>query len=157
MFEYILNNMNEGLSELFTNFYRKDKMSFFARIFGICKTKPPTDAESWNYSEGKIEVELKRISEISEPGRAVRLDGKGLSNSILLLHGDNGEFYAIMNKCTHKGRRLDPVAGTERIECCSLSKSTFDYTGKVISGPAKESLKMFPLELKGDKIIIWLN
>jgi nitrite reductase/ring-hydroxylating ferredoxin subunit len=139
------------------NIQKGEKMVFFARIFGICKTKPPADALSWRFSDGKIEIESERIPEIALPGQGVRLEGKGLNHGILLFHGDDGKFYAVTNQCTHMGRRLDPVAHTETIQCCSISKSTYDYTGKVISGAAKDPLKMLPVEIKEDKLIIWLH
>ncbi len=130
-------------------------MGFFARIFGICKTRTPGDADSWNYSEGKVEISLERVSEILKPGSAVRLEGKGLPQRILLIHGHDGQFHAFENKCSHMGRRTDPLDGTEKIQCCSVSCSTFDYTGKPVSGPARTPLKKLRVETEERRIFIF--
>jgi nitrite reductase/ring-hydroxylating ferredoxin subunit len=132
-------------------------MGLFARIFGICKSRIPGDPDSWRYSQGEIHAEPERISELSNPGSSVRLEGKGLSQKILLVYGTDGNFYAFENKCTHMGRRLDALGTDKSIQCCSISKSTYDYTGRVVSGPAKGSLKSLPLEMKDGRVIIFLG
>ncbi|MCP4668140.1 MAG: Rieske 2Fe-2S domain-containing protein [Deltaproteobacteria bacterium] len=131
-------------------------MGFFARIFGICKTRPPADGDCWNVSGGNMEIELGRAPELSEKGGAIRLEGRGLPQKVLVIHGVDGEFHAFGNKCTHMGRRIDPLPGTETVRCCSVSKSTFDYTGKVISGTAKEPLKTFAVKTEEGKVTVSL-
>lgn len=130
-------------------------MGIFARIFGICKTEVPKNADSWNYSEGKTEVSPDKIPELGKPGSAVRLEGKGLPQRILLVYGHDGQFHAFENKCTHMGRRIDPIEGSQNIQCCSISCSTFDYMGKSLSGPARTPLKKFRVETKDRRIIIF--
>ena len=133
-------------------------MGIFARIFGICKTKPPADAGCWNYSEGKVEIELERAPELSKPGEAIRLEGMGLPERVLVIHGDDGQFHAFRNKCTHMGgRRIDPLPGTADIRCCSVSKSTYNLSGEVVSGPAKGPLKTYPVKTEDNKLIILLG
>ncbi len=132
-------------------------MSLFKRIFGICETKLPKDMECWKYSDGKVELELVRLSELSTPGGAIRLEGKELPEKVLLIHGSDGNFYAFQNKCTHAGRRIDPLADSANIRCCSISKMTFDYEGKAVSGPVKKSLKTFQVKNEDGKLIILLD
>jgi nitrite reductase/ring-hydroxylating ferredoxin subunit len=121
-------------------------MSFFSRIFGLCKTKPPTDGGSWKMTDGRVQVELSRTPELNSPGGAIRLEGRGLENRLLLLRGEDHHLHAFVNKCTHAGRRIDPLAGQEQIECCSVGKSTFDYEGRLISGSAKKPLTPLKVE-----------
>ena len=33
-------------------------MGFFKRLFGICETPPPTNADCWNLSGGKLRFSL---------------------------------------------------------------------------------------------------
>jgi nitrite reductase/ring-hydroxylating ferredoxin subunit len=131
-----------------------EKMGLFARIFGICETKPPKDDGCWTYARGTVEIELVRAPELAESGGAIRIKGRGLQENLLVLHGVDGRFYVFGNRCTHMGRRLDPVAGSEAVRCCSISKSTYDYEGRVISGPAKGPLKTFPVSREDGKVII---
>jgi len=131
-------------------------MSIFKRIFGICSTKPPADEGCWIFEGGKIELDLSRIPELIQKGSAIRLEKKGLGYRILLVHGDDGEFHAFHNKCTHAGRRIDPLPGTSTLRCCSVGKSTWDYQGKLISGSAKEPLTGLPVEKAEGKVTIRL-
>jgi len=132
-------------------------MGLFERIFGICKTKPPRDAECWKYSRGKLEIEWARAPELRKPCGAIRLEGRGLPESLLVIYGIDGQYHAFRNECTYTGRRIDPVAGTATLRCCGLCRSTFDYTGNVMSGPAKEPLRVFRVETRQCKVIIWLD
>ena len=132
-------------------------MGLLKRIFGICETKPPSDARCWRYSGGKVEIQLERAAELSNRGGAIRLEGRELPERVLILNGDDGNFHAFKNKCTHMGRRIDPVDGHGAVQCCSLSKSTFNYTGEMISGPAKGPLTSFKVESEDGKLIILIE
>ena len=133
------------------------KMGLFKIIFGICKTKLPRDAKCWKYSKGKVEIEWAQAQEFHKPGGAIRLEGKGLPIRVLVVYGMDGQYHAFRNRSTFMGRRLDPVAGTKTVHSCNVFRSVFDYTGNVMSGPAKKPLKTFPIETKNCKVIIWLD
>jgi nitrite reductase/ring-hydroxylating ferredoxin subunit len=132
-------------------------MGFFQRILGICNTKPPADPECWSYNRGKVVIDWARAPELHKPCGAIRLEGQGLPEKILLIYGMDGQFHAFKNKCTHMGRRLDPVEGESMLRCCSVSKSTFDYAGRLMSGPAKETLQTLPVENRKCKVVIRLD
>jgi len=133
-------------------------MGLFKRLLGICETRPPADAGCWTSAGGKIEIDLERAAELSQPGGAIRLEGSPLPCRLLLLHGNDGEFHAFPNRCTHSGhRRLDPLPGENQIRCCSVGKSVFDYDGRRISGSAQEPLKPFRVELDGRKLVVFLS
>lgn len=74
------------------------------------------------------------------------INAKGLSDKLLIVKGDEG-YRALVLNCTHKG---GPVKESEGALRCSLHGSTFDLTGQVTKGPAKEALKSYPTELSGD-------
>jgi nitrite reductase/ring-hydroxylating ferredoxin subunit len=132
-------------------------MGLLKRIFGICETKKPRDSNWWNYGNGKVMLDWARVPELHKPCGAVRIEGKKIPGRIIVIQGFDGQFHAFMNQCTHMGRRIDPVADTTLIRCCSLNKSTFDYTGNVMSGPAKESLRKLRVETRKCKVIVWFD
>ncbi|MEE4112781.1 MAG: Rieske (2Fe-2S) protein, partial [Desulfobacteraceae bacterium] len=68
-----------------------------------------------------------------------------------------GDFHAFANRCTHMGRRIDILPGTDRIECCSVSKSTFDYGGQPLGGAAKKPLRVFTVTLSDNELTIQLT
>ncbi len=123
-------------------------MGILKRILGICETRPPADAGCWSYADGKVEIDLDRAPELAAKGGAIRLEGGSLPMRVLVLHGEDGAFHAFPNRCTHMGhRRLDPLPGEQKIRCCSIGRSTFDYSGRKISGLAPEGLQPLGVEL----------
>ena len=106
--------------------------------------------------KGKVEIEWARAPELRKPYGAIRLEGQGLPVRVLVIYGIDGQYHAFRNKCSYMGRRIDPVVGTATIRCCGLFRSTFDYTGNVMSGPSKEPLRTFKVETKHCKVIVWL-
>lgn len=121
------------------------KRSFWQRLLGKPVTSPPLDASCWSYSEERVVLDLARAPELSKTGGAVRLEGGALPKRVLVVHGDDGEFYAFCNQCGHGGRRLDPVPESNTIQCCSVGKSTYSYEGQVLAGPAQKPVVPFPV------------
>ena len=121
-------------------------MSFFKRLFGSCATQPAADPESWRFEGGQVLLNLSQLPELAHPGGAVRLEGKGLPQRLLVLRSADGGLHAFFNKCTHAGRRLDPLPEGAGIRCCSLGKSTFELDGTLVSGSAKKDLAPLKLE-----------
>ncbi len=130
------------------------KRSFFQRILGKCVTSLPADPGCWTYSEGVVTLDLQRAPELSKPGAALRIEGEGLPKRVLLVHGDDGQYHAFCNQCSHGGRRLDPVAETGTVQCCSVGKSTFTYEGRLVFGSAKKDIAAFPLREEDRKLLI---
>ena len=128
------------------------------QLIGICETRVPQDPESWKLFNNKIEIDLNRVPELSQAGNAIRLEDDGLPVRVLVVHGVDNNFHAFKNRCTHYsgGRRIDPVPGKPLIRCCSIGKATFDYEGKVISGPAEKELITYPVEIRKNKLFISL-
>ena len=132
-------------------------MKFLKRLFGICETPLPSDPQAWSVQNGAVQIALPRIPELKTPGNGVRLEGKGLDPRLLVLHGDDGKYHAIANRCTHMGRRIDTIAGSNTIECCSVSKSTFTYDGQPVGGAAKTPVKTYAVAQDGETLVITLS
>lgn len=131
------------------------KRSFFQRLFGISETQKPEREGCWQYEEGKLIIDLHKTSELRNPGGAIRIEGANLPVRVLIVHDDNKEYRAYKNQCTHFGhRRLDPVPGTNTVQCCSINKSTFDSCGEKLYGPAPHSITSYPVEVIQDKLVI---
>ena len=133
------------------------KRNILQRLFGLPATKAPSDPGCWTYSGRKLVVDLKRAPELSEPGGAIRLEGKNLPERVLIIHADDGSYRAFHNRCKHMGRRLDPVPQTATVQCCSVSKTTYAYDGSVLYGPAKEPVETFEVESADGKLVVVLK
>ncbi len=131
------------------------KRSFFQRVFGIPATLRPRESECWSYAGGRVVIDLAKAAELERPGGALRLEGGGLPIRVLVVHGEDGRYHAFHNRCTHLGhRRLDPVPGTATVQCCSVNKSTYDYGGATLFGPAPRPVTVLPVELEGDRLVV---
>lgn len=129
---------------------------FGDRLLGVPQTHLPQIDGAWTYADGTLTLDLAKLPELEMLGGAVRIEGDVLSEPILVVLGEDGNYYAFENACTHAGRMIDPLAGTMTLECSSVSSSTFDYQGNVLSGPAKEPLTSFPLVVEGDQLQVTL-
>ena len=126
------------------------------RLLGKPLTRFPQIEGAWTYRENTLILDMSKLPELNALGSAVRIEGEILPEPILVVLGDDGNYYVFKNVCTHAGRMIDPVAGTMTLECCSVSKSTFDYQGAVLSGPAEGPLISYPLAVDGDQLVITL-
>ena len=130
-------------------------MKLLKRIFGICETGKPGDDACWRYAGGKVYLDLSKAEEISRPGGAMRLEGKGLPCRVLLFRGLDKGYYALENKCTHiGGRRIDPRVEDDRLKCCSVMGSVFKYNGEVVSGPARKPLTMLEVVSRENELLV---
>jgi len=131
-------------------------MSFIKRLLGICQTEIPQNVHCWNYDGKELTVDLSMAPEVSQAGSAMRIEGKTLPNRVLVVHGDDNEWYVFKNKCTHGGRRLDPLKGESKLQCCSIGKSEFDYQGNILGGSAKKNIVGYPVELNDKTLTVKL-
>jgi nitrite reductase/ring-hydroxylating ferredoxin subunit len=128
--------------------------NIFQRLFGICATSPPSDEGCWTFEDGKLTIDLTRAPELNDRNGAIRLEKKNLPERVLVVHGNDDSYHAFKNRCAHAKRRMDPIPGTEQIQCCSVGKSTFDYSGMRLSGSAKKDIETYPVTVETDKLII---
>ena len=136
-------------------------MEILKRLFGICRTQHPADAGCFTVNDNTIEVDLGRAPELAEPGGAIRLEGSDLGGGdlaerVLVVHTADG-YRAYRNRCAHVGRRLDPIDGGARLQCCSVGKSTYDLDGAIESGWAKGELVSYAVEAADDKLVITIG
>lgn len=134
------------------------KRSFFQRLLGISATTKPRIDGCWNYADGKLAIDLDKALELKTPGGAIRLEGNNLPKRVLVVYREDGEYRAFHNRCTHMGhRRLDPVPGTETVQCCSINKSTYNSSGNKIFGPTPHPITRFPVEKIQERLIVSIS
>ena len=132
------------------------RRNIFQRILGLCATRPPADQGCWSFENGTVVIDLSRAPELAERGGAVRLEKRGLPERLLVVRDEEDRYHAFRNRCTHAGRRLDHVPESGQVQCCSVGRSTFDYTGGRVSGSAKKDIIPYRAELKGGRLVIEL-
>ena len=89
-------------------------MGFLKRLFGVCETTPPTSSDCWNLSDGKVEIQLDRAPELANKGGAIRLEGKGTPEKVLVIHGYDGEFHAFKTGVPISGGVSTPLGPMNR-------------------------------------------
>ena len=133
------------------------RRGFFQRLLGKCVTELPVNADCWSFTDGIITVDLNRAPELEPVAGALRIESDALPERILVVYGEDCQYHAFKNHCSHSKRRLDPVPGTETVQCCSIGKSTFDYSGKILNNDKLEDIKVYPVELADGKLTIKLR
>jgi 3-phenylpropionate/trans-cinnamate dioxygenase ferredoxin subunit len=94
-------------------------------------------------------VDVAQVDSVP-PGTATVVTAKGIE---LALVNVNGDFHAVDNECTHLGGYLgegdiNPDWGDWAIEC-PLHASVFDVrTGEVLSAPATEPVRTYPVKVE---------
>jgi cytochrome b6-f complex iron-sulfur subunit len=126
---------------------------FFRSLAGISDTKALSE-DQWRLDGNMVTVNINKVPELQRPGGAVFMTGNGLKESVLVICDNEGNYHSFSNRCTHFGRKLDPVPGKPFIRCCSVSHSTFDYKGRNLAGPAKKPIKVYPTELNNGNLVI---
>lgn len=133
------------------------RRSLLQRIRGIPATEPPHDPACWTFADGKVRIDLQRAPELHERSGALRLENPSLPERVLVMLGEDGRYHAYRNACTHGGRCFDPVPNTFTVQCCSLGRSTYDYDGRVLSGPARGCLRSYPVQRTNGTLIVDLS
>ena len=133
------------------------KRNLIQRVLGIPATELIEDASAWSYEGNTVVVDLDRVPRLKYPGGGVRIEGNDLPDRILVIHGNDDAYYAFRNRCGHGGRRLDPDPDDTTIQCCSVGKTTCDYTGRVLSGSAKTPTKAYRVVSDSGKLIVYLD
>ena len=98
-------------------------------------------------------VEAGKAGEL-RPGTMKRID---IGGRRLVLANVDGCVYAADDTCTHEDASLS--TGSLRGEWikCPLHGSRFNVrTGEVLEEPAEENLKVYPVRVEGDRILVQL-
>ncbi len=130
--------------------------TFWQRLCGSCAT-PAADSSAWRYEHSTLTVNLELLPELTSPGNALRFEGNNLPQRVLVICGDDRSCHAVHNRCTHMGRRLDFVPGTKTVQCCSISKSTWEFNGTPLHGQGRRKLTTFPVEQDGNVLRVLLS
>jgi cytochrome b6-f complex iron-sulfur subunit len=130
-------------------------MDFLKALAGVSSTKQ-LNPEFWRLEGNKATITVDQVPELKRPGGAVYLSGKGLGTPVLVVCDDDGNYHGFSNRCSHFGRKLDPVPGKSVLRCCSVNHSTFDYSGANLTGPTTKPVKVYRTELKDGNLMIFV-
>ena len=86
------------------------------------------------------------------PGKMLGVEANGKQ---ILLVNLNGKYYAIGNKCTHRGCMLSEGELQGEMVLCTRHGSRFAVqTGIVMTGPAKRLEPQFEVKVDGEQISV---
>ena len=74
-----------------------------------------------------------------------------LAEAVFVSKDSEGNYAAVLTKCTHKGCEVRPAANILR---CPCHGSEYDRSGTVLEGPAEQNLVTFNVETDEEKIYI---
>ena len=81
--------------------------------------------------------------------------GVTINDQKILLANVNGNYYAIGDKCTHRGCQLSKGKLQDETVVCPCHGSTFDLkTGNFVKGPTKKPKPTYELKVENNDILI---
>ena len=96
-------------------------------------------------------VKVASKQEITE-GKIKAVDVTGVS---VLLANIAGEYYAIGNKCTHRGCKLSSGVFEGETVKCPCHKSVFNVkTGEVMHGPTSKPEPKYAVKVEEEQILV---
>jgi nitrite reductase/ring-hydroxylating ferredoxin subunit len=91
------------------------------------------------------------VSDVRE-GEAFPADLNGLA---IALYRVDGEIHAVDDICTHEFAQLSQGFVEDGTVECPLHAAQFDIaTGRCLSGPASQDLRVYPVRVDGDDIFV---
>lgn len=106
---------------------------------------------SGKINDGSLIVDTTPFPELEKPGGAVLVSTGPNGDALLLVRSGPGAFHALSPVCTHLGCEVRPTRFGFR---CPCHGSSFDFDGKVVSGPANEPLSAYPVRVEGTRVEI---
>lgn len=98
-------------------------------------------------TNGILKIPLTDLGEST----AKIITAKGAPKEIYIAKNADGSYKVLLLKCPHMG---GSVFQENQIFKCGLHGSTFDMSGKVTKGPAKDNLPVYKAEVSGSDLLI---
>jgi 3-phenylpropionate/trans-cinnamate dioxygenase ferredoxin subunit len=98
--------------------------------------------------------EFVKVAETAEvpPGKMKKVKVGGRE---ILIANVEGKYYAMGNKCTHRGGDLSKGSLSGKVVKCPRHGAKFDVTsGEAAAGPAKKSEPTFEAKVEGKNIML---
>ncbi|XP_025093063.1 apoptosis-inducing factor 3-like isoform X2 [Pomacea canaliculata] len=112
-----------------------------------------TDTDSGNMASG-VETVVCKVNDIGE-GDAKEVQ---IGEHTALLVKENGNLYAVGNKCTHYGAPLSKGAYCNGVVRCPWHGACFNVkTGDIEDYPGLDSLPKFKVEVRSDEVVVTAN
>jgi nitrite reductase/ring-hydroxylating ferredoxin subunit len=99
-------------------------------------------------------VKVAKASEVA-PGTGTVVEAEGRS---IALFNVGGTFCALDNTCTHVGGPLGEGVLTGEAVTCPWHGAEFNVrTGEVLSPPARQGVRAFPVQVEGEDVLVELE
>jgi nitrite reductase/ring-hydroxylating ferredoxin subunit len=99
-------------------------------------------------------IKVAKAGEVAPgTGKVIEADGQSVA-----LFNVGGTFFALDNTCTHVGGPLGEGALEGAAVTCPWHGAKFDVrTGDVLGPPARQGVRVFPVKVEGDAVLVELD
>lgn len=101
--------------------------------------------------DGKLIVDITQYPELAVTGGAILVSVSQAGGALILARTGDAGFRALSPVCTHLGCEVRPTRFGFR---CPCHGSAYDHDGRVVNGPANESLTVYPVTVAGTRVEI---
>jgi nitrite reductase/ring-hydroxylating ferredoxin subunit len=99
-------------------------------------------------------VKVAKAGEVA-PGTGKVVEAEGQS---IVLFNVGGTFFALDNTCTHMGGPLGEGTLAGETVACPWHGTEFNVrTGEVLGPPARQGVRVFPIRVEGENVLVELD
>ncbi|MEN6535708.1 MAG: hypothetical protein ABFD60_17105 [Bryobacteraceae bacterium] len=128
-----------------------------AAIPPLCCVTPPAPANSIQFQDGKIIVDLTRVPELRRSGTAIAIVDEARKINLILVHAESKRYVTLNRACTHG---FAPCAYNQRrhtVQCTSLNHAEYTLDGTLLHGRTHGNLRAYPTKANKSSIEITLE
>lgn len=131
---------------------------FVCMLSGCVKKDKTTDipAKALEIKPDRVVVNVKQVSALQKVGGAAKIVHPKLKERIIIVHPSDARYLALSGLCTHRGKPVVYHHQSRELRCVNFGHSRFGLDGALITGPAKQPLKVYRTLYLGGKLEVFL-
>ena len=128
----------------------ENRRNFLTKAFGLIGMGPVMLKGGVAFAK-KLALPLDKVSALKKVGGSARVKLSG--KEVLLIRDTEKSVRGLSPKCTHQNCYVSYNKKTKKVDC-DCHGSSFDLSGKVLTGPATKDLKQYAANLSEGRIVI---
>lgn len=118
-----------------------------------CCDSEPLSTSGIAFTKEKISIDVRVVR---RTGVAYKIVDAERKVNLILAHPEKDRYVALERLCTHGGGPVAYNFDKRTVQCTCWGQSEFDMEGKVLFGPAKKPLRVYPVAVVGRTLEIRL-
>jgi Rieske Fe-S protein len=122
-----------------------------------CCSTPRLGPAALSIGAGTAVVRLRAAPELRQQGGSARVVDEARGIDLIVVHHGRRSYSALDVACTHGSAPVAYKPRQRTVQCTCWGRSEFALDGRVLGGPAKRPLRVYPTALSGETLTIDLS